>query len=69
MMSWSATPPCAGIPHPLEVIFLDAEKWGTLHKNLELDLQIACEAPSLPDAEHLRAWAAAALAGRRRPRN
>ena len=32
---------------------------------LDLDLQVACEAPGLPDAERLRAWAAAALAGRR----
>ena len=36
-----------------------------MHMHLELDLQIACEAPSLPDAQHLRTWAAAALAGRR----
>lgn len=33
--------------------------------HLELDLQIACEAPSLPEAEQLRSWAAAALVGRR----
>ena len=33
--------------------------------HLELDLQIACEAPALPEAEQLRSWAAAALAGRR----
>jgi probable rRNA maturation factor len=31
---------------------------------LDLDLQVACEAPGLPDAQRLRAWAAAALAGR-----
>ncbi len=33
---------------------------------LDLDLQIACEALGLPDAERLRTWAAAALAGRRK---
>jgi probable rRNA maturation factor len=32
---------------------------------LELDLQIACRAPGLPDAGRFRTWAAAALAGRR----
>ncbi len=32
---------------------------------LVLDLQVACEAPALPDAVRLRAWATAALTGRR----
>jgi len=32
---------------------------------LDLDLQIACDAADLPDAERLRTWASAALAGRR----
>ena len=32
---------------------------------LELDLQVACEAPGLPDPGRFRAWAMAALAGRR----
>jgi probable rRNA maturation factor len=33
--------------------------------DLALDLQIACEAPSLPEKARLTAWAAAALQGRR----
>ncbi len=33
--------------------------------HLDLDLQVACEAPGLPEEAQLRAWAAAALAGRR----
>jgi len=32
---------------------------------LELDLQVACEAPGIPDTERFRTWALAALAGRR----
>jgi probable rRNA maturation factor len=32
---------------------------------LALDLQVACEAPSLPDEARLTAWAMAALEGRR----
>jgi probable rRNA maturation factor len=33
--------------------------------SLDLDLQVACEAADVPDAPRFRAWASAALAGRR----